>query len=400
GRGAVFTHEGRNELDAAVMDGATLRAGAVAGVRGIRNPVLMARAAMEHSPHVMLIGEGAEALAHERGIAFAAPEYFRTEERWRELQNALANQARDEPQDYFGTVGAVALDVRGHLAAATSTGGMTNKRWGRVGDAPIIGAGTYANARCAVSCTGHGEFYIRTCAAHAICMRVAEMHQLVADASKQVIDREIPQLGGSGGAIVLCADGSFALPFNTEGMYRGWIDGEGQPHTRIWQDEGSLRRLQQRRDDPLQPLASPYRILVFPAVVREIAFAIDRKVHRQVPDAPVSGNVRIAEQACRKTQTFGDRAYLVQLVGRVQAETQHHQSITRVLLRVARQQRQFLAAGRAPGCPESEDHHLAAQIARVDVASVERRQRDRRCRRADYQIVARPRGLRQRKQHQ
>jgi beta-aspartyl-peptidase (threonine type) len=237
GRGAVFTHEGRNELDAAVMDGATLRAGAVAGVRSIRNPVLLARAAMEHSPHVMLIGEGAEALARERGIAFAAPEYFRTEERWRELQNALANQARDEPQDYFGTVGAVALDVRGHLAAATSTGGMTNKRWGRVGDAPIIGAGTYANARCAVSCTGHGEFYIRTCAAHAICMRVAEMHQLVVDASKQVIDREIPQLGGSGGAIVLCADGSFALPFNTEGMYRGWIDGEGQPHTRIWQEE-------------------------------------------------------------------------------------------------------------------------------------------------------------------
>ncbi|HJU08593.1 MAG TPA: isoaspartyl peptidase/L-asparaginase [Rhodanobacteraceae bacterium] len=237
GRGAVFTHEGRNELDAAIMEGATLRAGAVAGVRGIRNPVLLARAAMEHSLHVMLIGEGAEAFARERGIEFAAPEYFRTEERWRELQNALKNEARGEPQNYFGTVGAVALDVRGHLAAATSTGGMTNKRWGRVGDAPIIGAGTYANAHCAVSCTGHGEFYIRTCAAHAICMRAAEMHQSAVDASEQVIDREIPQLGGSGGAIVLCADGTFAMPFNTGGMYRGWIDADAQPHTRIWKDE-------------------------------------------------------------------------------------------------------------------------------------------------------------------
>ena len=234
GRGAVFTHEGTNELDAAIMDGATLRAGAVAGLRGVRNPVLLARAVMEHSPHVMLIGEGAEAFARERSIEFAAPEYFRTEERWLQLQTALTNEAQGEPQDHFGTVGAVALDADGHLAAATSTGGMTNKRWGRVGDSPLIGAGTYANAHCAVSCTGYGEFYIRTCAAHAICMHVAEMHQSATDASEQVINREIPRLGGSGGAIVLRVDGTFAMPFITEGMYRGWTGPDGEPRVAIY----------------------------------------------------------------------------------------------------------------------------------------------------------------------
>jgi len=237
GRGAVFTHDGSIELDAAVMDGATLRAGAIAGVRGVRNPVLLARAVMEHSPHVMLIGEGAQAFARERNIPFAPPEYFHTEERWRQLQDALAPAAEGEPaQDYFGTVGAVALGIRGDLAAATSTGGMTAKRWGRVGDSPLIGAGTYANAHCAVSCTGHGEFYIRTCAAHAVCTRVSELRQPVAQAAEQVIDRTIPALGGSGGAIALCADGTFAMPFNTEGMYRGWIDAGGDCHVRIWRD--------------------------------------------------------------------------------------------------------------------------------------------------------------------
>jgi beta-aspartyl-peptidase (threonine type) len=238
GHGAVFTHDGRNELDAAVMDGTTLRAGAVAGVCGVRNPVLLARAVMEHSRHVMLMGKGAEAFARERALEFAAPEYFHTEERWRQLQDALADEARGElqAQDYFGTVGAVALDARGHLAAATSTGGMTGKRWGRVGDSPIIGAGTYANARCAVSCTGHGEFYLRACAAHAICTRVTELQQPLADASEQVINREIPRLGGSGGSIALGADGAFAMPFNTEGMYRGWIDAAGECHVRIWGD--------------------------------------------------------------------------------------------------------------------------------------------------------------------
>ncbi|MGH8153278.1 MAG: isoaspartyl peptidase/L-asparaginase family protein, partial [Rhodanobacteraceae bacterium] len=162
GRGAVFTHEGINELDAAVMDGATLRAGAIAGVRHVRNPVALARAVMERSPHVMLAGEGAEAFARTQGIALVEPGYLRTDARWQQLQDALQQEAGGGKVDHFGTVGAVALDVHGGLAAATSTGGMTNKRWNRIGDTPVIGAGTYANRACAVSGTGWGEFYIRT----------------------------------------------------------------------------------------------------------------------------------------------------------------------------------------------------------------------------------------------
>jgi beta-aspartyl-peptidase (threonine type) len=237
GRGAVFTHEGINELDAAIMDGTGLLAGAVAGVRHVRNPVLLARAVMDHSPHVMLAGEGAEGFAREQGIALVDPEYFRTETRWLQLQEALRTAAAAGEVDHFGTVGAVALDARGRLAAATSTGGMTGKRWGRIGDSPLIGAGTYANAACAMSGTGWGEFYIRTAAAHAVCMRVATMRQPLADAAEQVVNREIPGLGGSGGAIVLGADGSFAMPFNTGGMYRGRIGGDGVPHVAIWPDE-------------------------------------------------------------------------------------------------------------------------------------------------------------------
>lgn len=233
GRGAVFTHAGTHELDAAIMDGATLRAGAVAGVRCVRNPVLLARAVMEHSPHVLLAGEGAEAFAREQGIPAVEAGYFRTESRWQQLQEALHREANHQRVDHFGTVGAVALDARGHLAAATSTGGMTGKRWGRIGDSPVIGAGTYANSGCAMSGTGWGEFYIRTAAAHAVCMRVAELGQSVAAAAAAVIDQAIPALGGSGGAIVLGADGSFALPFNTEGMFRGWIAGDGEPHVAI-----------------------------------------------------------------------------------------------------------------------------------------------------------------------
>jgi beta-aspartyl-peptidase (threonine type) len=234
GHGAVFTHEGINELDAAIMDGAELRAGAIAGVHHVRNPVLLARAVMEHSPHVMLAGDGAEIFAREQGIALVAPEYFHTEARWQQLQDALREAPEGGHVDHFGTVGAVALDARGRLAAATSTGGMTGKRWGRIGDAPVIGAGTYANAACAMSGTGWGEFYLRTAAAHAVCMRVASMQQPVADAADEVINHEIPELGGSGGAIVLGADGSFAMPFNTDGMYRGWIGGDGVPHVAIW----------------------------------------------------------------------------------------------------------------------------------------------------------------------
>jgi beta-aspartyl-peptidase (threonine type) len=244
GRGAVFTHDGRNELDAAIMDGFTLRAGAVAGVRRVKNPILLARAVMEHSDQVMMAGEGAEAFARQAGIVLVDPGYFRTDERWQQLQRALrqddASLTRKPAggQDrHFGTVGAVALDVQGHLAAGTSTGGITDKRWGRIGDSPVIGAGTYANSGCAVSGTGWGEFYLRTVAAHEICMRVVQMHVPLERAAAEVINQEIPSLGGSGGAIALDAQGHVAMPFNTRGMYRGWIGADGVPHVALFSDE-------------------------------------------------------------------------------------------------------------------------------------------------------------------
>ncbi|MGN2244803.1 isoaspartyl peptidase/L-asparaginase family protein [Frateuria sp. GZRR33] len=243
GKGAVFTHDGRNELDAAIMDGYTLRAGSVAGVHRVKNPILLARAVLERSQHVMLVGEGAEAFAREAGITLVDPSYFRTEPRWQQLQKALKEDRDGTPHSdvetakHFGTVGAVALDAQGHLAAGTSTGGMTDKRWGRVGDSPIIGAGTYANADCAVSGTGWGEFYIRTVAAHAICMRVALMHVPLERAAAEVINQEIPAMGGNGGAIALDAKGNIAMPFNTDGMYRGWISSDGAAHVAIYDDE-------------------------------------------------------------------------------------------------------------------------------------------------------------------
>ena len=243
GHGAVFTHDGHNELDASIMDGATLRAGAVAGVRRVKNPIDLARSVMERSNHVMLTGAGAETFAKQVGATLVEPEYFRTEKRWQQLQKALQKEANGQayndipPQQYVGTVGAVVLDRDGRLAAGTSTGGMTNKRYGRVGDSPIIGAGTYANAACAVSGTGWGEFYIRTAAAHDICARVNYLKQPIADAADTVINGTIPALGGDGGAIALAADGSIALPFNTEGMYRGWIGADGVPHVAIWKAE-------------------------------------------------------------------------------------------------------------------------------------------------------------------
>ena len=244
GKGSVFNHEGVNELDASIMDGATRMAGAVAGVHTVKNPILLARAVMDKSPHVMMIGDGAEAFGKTVGVVFVDPSYFRTEQRWKELQDAKAKEAAHaalEPTAHFGTVGAVALDAHGHLAAATSTGGMTNKKWGRVGDSPIIGAGTYATDSCGVSATGWGEFFIRLNVASDICARVAYRGDSLAKAADDVIMKRVPSLTlngekGDGGAIAMDAHGNIAMPFNTEGMYRAWINLDGSRGVAIFKD--------------------------------------------------------------------------------------------------------------------------------------------------------------------
>ncbi|WP_242651333.1 isoaspartyl peptidase/L-asparaginase family protein [Solilutibacter tolerans] len=246
GRGAVFTHDGRNELDTSLMDGASGKAGAAAGLHRVKNPITLARAIMDKSRHVMMVGDGAEAFAKTQDVALVDPKYFYTEKRWRALQKALAEERATQASNtsqvlpgkaYFGTVGALALDGKGHLAAGTSTGGMTNKRYGRVGDSPIIGAGTWADDRCAVSGTGWGEFYIRAAAAHEICARVRLSGDPLARSADRVINRDIPKAGGDGGAIALGADGSVAFPFNTGGMYRGWIGADGVPHVAIYKTD-------------------------------------------------------------------------------------------------------------------------------------------------------------------
>jgi L-asparaginase / beta-aspartyl-peptidase len=238
GKGAVFTSAGTNELDAAIMDGATLKAGSVAGLKRIRNPIHVARLVMDRTKHVLLIGEGAELLAREQGLEWVDPSYFHTERRWKELQEAKDREKQRigdaGPEEiHYGTVGAVALDRSGHLAAGTSTGGTTNKRPGRVGDSPIIGSGTYADDRtCAVSATGQGEYFMRAVVAHDVCALVDYKKMSLGEAAEAVIGK-VGALGGQGGLIALDGRGTMAMPFNTEGMYRGSIGPDGQPSVAI-----------------------------------------------------------------------------------------------------------------------------------------------------------------------
>lgn len=257
GRGAVFTAKGENEMDSSIMDGRTLDAGAVSGVRNVKNPITLARAVMEKSPHVMMQGQGAEAFADTLGIERAENAYFFTDYRWQQLQDAKSvghepvldhdgnspakKQASVEDKtggDYkFGTVGATALDSHGNLAAGTSTGGMTNKMHGRVGDSPIIGAGTYANnASCAVSATGHGEYFIRATVARNICALMEYAGQSLEDAANRVVMEELVVMGGDGGIIAVDKDGAMVMTFNTPGMFRGKVSSSEPATTGIYKD--------------------------------------------------------------------------------------------------------------------------------------------------------------------
>jgi beta-aspartyl-peptidase (threonine type) len=248
GKGAVFTSAGTNELDSSIMDGRTLKAGAVAGLKRVKNPILLARLVMEQSPHVMMTGDGAETFAVQKGVEMVDPKYFYTEERWQQLQRVKEAEKSPPPrksrlervkpfeEHKFGTVGAVALDRAGNLGAGTSTGGMTNKRFGRVGDSPIIGAGTYAdNETCAVSCTGDGEYFIRAAVAHNVSAMMLYGGKPVAEAAAGALEKA-RKLGGTGGLIALDRRGNFTTPFNTSGMYRGWIGADGRPNVAIYGD--------------------------------------------------------------------------------------------------------------------------------------------------------------------
>jgi beta-aspartyl-peptidase (threonine type) len=259
GRGAVFTAEGKNELDAAIMDGATLKAGAVAGVTRTRHPISLARAVMEKSPHVMLIGAGADAFAAEKGLEQVDPSFFFTERRWQSLVKQLKKEGRPIPPrpvgappepvsaivpmesegaHKYGTVGVVALDRNGSIAAGTSTGGTQAKRWGRVGDSPIIGAGTYASNRsCAVSATGTGEYFIRLTVAREVCALVEYKGMPLQAAADQVIHKELQALNGDGGLIAITPDGQLAWSFNTPGMFRARIREGGKLEMGIYNDE-------------------------------------------------------------------------------------------------------------------------------------------------------------------
>lgn len=259
GRGAVFTNAGRNELDASIMEGRLRKAGAVAGVTVVKNPISAARAVMEKTKHVMLVAQGAEAFAKEAGLEIVDPKYFYTEARWKQLQEGLREEGkqREKAKDQQGrdveqqgaalqvaerryewsTVGAVAVDAAGNLAAGTSTGGMSNKRYGRVGDSPVIGAGTFAdNETCAVSCTGHGEFFIRWSVAHEIASLMRYRGLNVQQAADDVINRQLKQAGGEGAAIALDVKGNFAMSHNSDGLYRGYLTADGKIRVMLYEE--------------------------------------------------------------------------------------------------------------------------------------------------------------------
>ena len=247
GKGAVFTHDGKNELDASIMSGKNMAAGAAAGLRHVKNPISLARAIMEKSEHVMMIGDGAEQFAREQKLEIVDEKYFWTQHRWDALQKILKEEKAKEPskpglqaeaggrpENRFGTVGAVALDKNGDLAAGTSTGGMTNKRYGRVGDAPIIGAGTYAGSMCAVSATGWGEFFIRLGVARDVCSLMEYQAVTVQVAADRVIKTKLQTLGGDGGIVAMDRNGNMGISFNSEGLYRGYIGMDGKPVIEIY----------------------------------------------------------------------------------------------------------------------------------------------------------------------
>lgn len=249
GKGAVFTNAGTNELDASIMDGKTLNAGASAGTKTVKNPISLARTIMEHSPHVMLAGQGADVFAKEQGLVIVDSTYFYTEKSMKSLEHVKDYEEKKKTDNKtafydvaindskFGTVGCAALDKDGNLAAGTSTGGMTNKRWGRVGDAPIIGAGTYANNNtCAVSSTGWGEFFIRAMVAHDISALMDYKDLSLEEAAKEVIQKKIPELGGNGGIIAVDKNGNMVMEFNTSGMFRATMNDKGELYIGMYND--------------------------------------------------------------------------------------------------------------------------------------------------------------------
>jgi beta-aspartyl-peptidase (threonine type) len=237
GKGAVLAHDGYAELDASIMDGSNLAAGAVTGLRHVKNPIDLARRVMENSPHVFLAGAGAEEFALSQGLTLVPNEYFVTPIRKQQLERVLQGQTRPRNElSGLGTVGAVAVDARGNVAAATSTGGMTNKRWGRIGDAPVIGAGTYANnASCAVSATGHGEYFIRSVVAYDICALVEYRGWSLDKAAREVVKNKLVQRGGEGGVIAVDPRGTVVMEFNSPGMFRGMRDAAGRREIAIYE---------------------------------------------------------------------------------------------------------------------------------------------------------------------